>query len=87
MALLTLTRAPTVRQLELFQQWLQPQDALLLREDARLMIWHPNPTAAQGFVRATDAKALGGRRHPDWTLISDQQWVSLSTEHQPIINW
>lgn len=87
MALLTLTRMPTVRQRALFEQWLQPTDVLLLREDARSLLWQPNPTVTQGCIRSCDAKALGGQPHPDWKLITEAQWVELTVQHQPLINW
>ncbi|WP_028669756.1 hypothetical protein [Saccharospirillum impatiens] len=87
MALLTLTGLPNDAQLELFGLWLTTADALLLREDARPLMWQPNPTRARGYVRQTDADALGGLRHPDWTPITDRHWVELVAEHQPQLTW
>ncbi|MEX0623654.1 hypothetical protein [Saccharospirillum sp.] len=87
MALLTLTALPGEAQQELFDLWLQTSDVLLLREDARPLMWQPNPTRAQGCIRQTDAEALGGQRHPDWTLISDQQWATLVADQHPQLTW
>jgi len=87
MAFLTLTQPPTPRQLALFHVWLTAEDRLLLREDARVMIWQPNPTAARGYVRESDAQALGGERHPDWTLINDADWVEMTQQHHPVVTW
>lgn len=87
MALLTLTQAPTARQLALFHLWLNKQDRLLLREDARILMWQPNPTAAQGFIRECDAQAMGGECHPDWQIIDDADWVEMAQQHHPIVNW
>lgn len=87
MALLTLTRPPTERQLALFDLWLDSTDRVLIREDARAMVWRPNPTRALGCVRDSDVRALGGRPHPDWRIITDDDWVKLTADHQPIINW
>lgn len=87
MAILTLTQPPSPRQLELFQVWLTDEDRLLLREDARAMIWQPNPTPARGCIRVSDAEALGGERHPDWELINDADWVELTQQQHPIVTW
>ncbi len=87
MALLTLTALPSDAQQELFDLWLQTTDVVLLREDARPLVWQPNPTRARGCIRQTDAEALGGQRHPDWTVITDQQWAELVAEHQPQLTW
>lgn len=87
MALLTLTALPSDAQQELFDLWLQTNDVVLLREDARSLMWQPNPTRALGCIRQTDAEALGGQRHPDWTVITDQQWADLVAEHQPQLTW
>lgn len=87
MALLTLTQRPDAHQLALFQQWLGPDDWLLLTGDARPLFWLPNPTPARGCIRAQDAQSLAGERHPDWSLISDADWVQLSAEQTPLVTW
>ncbi len=87
MALLTLTALPSDAQCELFDFWLQTTDVVLLREDARPLVWQPNPTRALGCIRQTDADALGGQRHPDWAVITDQRWSELVAENQPQLTW
>lgn len=87
MALLTLTQTPSPRQLALFHVWLTKQDRLLLREDARTLMWQANPTPAKGCIRVCDAQAMGGPRHPDWELIDDADWVEMAQQHHPLVNW
>jgi hypothetical protein len=87
MALISLTQPPSEAQRELFGLWLDTEDYLLLREDARSMVWQPNPTKARGCIRQADTDAIGGQHHPDWTVISDDQWVRLVAEQQPQLTW
>lgn len=87
MALITLTSPPTEAQHDLFKRWLTGEDHLLLREDARPLIWRANPTLARGCIRKADADALGGRIHSDWTVISDDHWAALVAEQQPHVTW
>jgi sulfur transfer complex TusBCD TusB component (DsrH family) len=87
MALITLTALPGDAQRDLFAVWLNGEDHLLLREDARPLMWQANPTLARGCVRKADADALGGQIHPDWTVLSDEQWVTMVAEHQPQLTW
>lgn len=87
MALLTITAVPGEAQRELFDLWLQAGDVIVVREDARPLMWQPNPTPARGCIRQADADALGGQRHPDWAAISDQEWADLIAEHQPQLTW
>ena len=87
MALLTLSRRPDSEQLALFDIWLTPEDWVLLSGDARTLLWHANPTRAQGCIRRSDAQSLGGQPHSDWTLIDDAEWLQLSADHTPLVHW
>ncbi|MCH8532402.1 MAG: hypothetical protein LAT65_16240 [Saccharospirillum sp.] len=85
--LLTLTQPLTDRQQQLLQLWLQPEDHLLVREDARTMARVPCPFALNACIRAEDAARIGGILHPDWQVIDDAAWVSLVEQNQPVVTW
>lgn len=85
--LLTLTQPLSDRQLQLMQQWLQSDDYLLIREDARAMARLPCPLKTNARIRADDAARIGGTLHPDWLVIKDDDWVSLVDQSQPVVTW
>ncbi|MHA7878240.1 MAG: hypothetical protein ACX931_00485 [Saccharospirillum sp.] len=85
--LLTLTALPAERQRQLLVQWLQADDHLLVREDARSLARCPVPVAARAWIRRDDAARLGGSLHPDWQIISDDDWVALVDQCQPVVTW
>jgi sulfur transfer complex TusBCD TusB component (DsrH family) len=77
---------PTIEETFL-KSTLHESDEILVCDQACHLAMQPKTWTVKGYIRDADYKKLGQQCHPDWTVITDQEWLNITLNQHKTISW